>query len=154
MTTTFAPLGQGGETLKPADVIGHLLIITPKEYRTGILTSFGEAEAIECDVVDLDTGTAYHSALFFNVALRASLRSNIGSTVLSRMGQGIAKPGKSAPYILIDATSDVEAVAKATAYLASAGSAPAPSAPSPAVASVDAAEVQAILERLKATPIA
>jgi hypothetical protein len=154
--TQFASLGSIDSTLKPADVVGHLLIIKPIEYKTGITTSFGEAEAIECDVVDLDTSTAYTSILFFNVALRSSLRSNIGKTVLSRMGQGIAKPGKSAPYILIDATTDPEAVAKATSFLAGstpAPSVPAPSTPAPAVPSLDAGEIQALLERLQVTPV-
>jgi len=52
------------------------------------------------------------------VALRSALKPNIGKSVLARLGQGVAKPGKSAPWILIDATADEEAVAKATAYLA------------------------------------
>jgi hypothetical protein len=103
---------------KPADLQGHLLIITPTAYKTGITTSLGEAEAIECDVVDLDTNDEHFSVLFFNVALRSALKPNIGSQVLARIGQGIAKPGKSAPWILLDATTDAADVKKATDYIA------------------------------------
>ena len=76
-------------------------------------------------MVDLDTNEEHTSVLFFNIALRTSLKPNIGKSVLARIGQGVAKPGKSAPWILIDATTDAEAVAKATAYLAGSVSAPA-----------------------------
>jgi hypothetical protein len=103
---------------KPADLQGHLLIITPTAYKTGITTSLGEAEAIECDVVDLDTNDEHFSVLFFNVALRSALKPNIGSQVLARIGQGIAKPGKSAPWILLDATTDAADVKKATDFIA------------------------------------
>jgi hypothetical protein len=103
---------------KPADLQGHLLIITPTAYKTGITTSLGEAEAIECDVVDLDTNDEHYSVLFFNVALRSALKPNIGSQVLARIGQGIAKPGKSAPWILLDATTDAADVKKATDFIA------------------------------------
>jgi len=147
MSATFAAPATQSDSVRPADLLDHLLIIKPKEYLTGINTSLGEAEAIEVDLIDLDTNTEHNSVLFFNIALRTSLRTNIGKTVLSRMGQGIAKPGKSAPWILIDATTDADAVAKATAYLAGSIKAPAP-----AVASVDSAEVQALLEKLGARP--
>jgi len=103
---------------KPADLQGHLLIITPVEYRTGIITSLGEAEAIQCDLVDLDTNTEHTNVLFFNTALRSSLKPNIGAQVLARIGQGVAKPGKSAPWILLDATTNKDDVDLATKYVA------------------------------------
>ena len=75
MTTSFAaPATSESSSVKPADLEGHLLIISPVEYKTGIQTSLGEAEAIEVDLIDLDTSTQHSSVLFFNVALRNSLR--------------------------------------------------------------------------------
>jgi hypothetical protein len=147
MSAFAAPAGQS-ESVKPADLKGHLLIIKPVEYKTSIQTSLGEADAIEVDLVDLDTNTEHTSVLFFNVALKSALKPNIGKSVLARMGEGVAKPGKSAPWILVDATADAEAVAKATAYLASGISAPA----TPAVSAVHSPEVQALLAKLGATP--
>lgn len=143
---------------KPADLQGHLLIITPTAYKTGITTSLGEAEAIECDVVDLDTNDEHYSVLFFNVALRSALKPNIGSQVLARIGQGIAKPGKSAPWILLDATTDAADVKKATDYIAN-GFASVPPAPTnkarkaaaPAPADVNDPAIQALLAQLSAS---
>lgn len=157
MTSPFSsPASSSGETVKPADLQGHLLIIKPVEYKTGIQTSLGEAEAIEVNLVDLDTNTEHDSVLFFNVALRASLKSNIGKSVLARIGQGVAKPGKSAPWILIDATVDADAVAKATAYLAGSISAPATPATPAANAVVNGVEltpeIQALMAKLGAKP--
>ena len=71
--------------------------------------------------------------------------------MLARIGQGVAKPGKSAPWILINATDDQAAVAKATAYLAGSISAPAPAQ----TASADVAvtpEIAALIEKLGAKP--
>ena len=156
MTNPFSSPATAGESVKPADLQGHLLIIKPVEYKTGIQTSLGEAEAIEVDLVDLDTNTEHTSVLFFNVALRASLKPQIGKSVLARIGQGVAKPGKSAPWILIDATADADAVAKATAYLAGGISAPATPAKAtgnPVVNGVEVTpEVAALMEKLGATP--
>ena len=142
--------------MKPADLQGHLLIIKPTGYKTGIQTSLGEAEAIEVDLVDLDTKEEHTSVLFFNVALRSALKPNIGKSVLARIGQGVAKPGKSAPWILIDATTDPLAVAKATAFLAGSSIAP-PVEAKPANAVVNGVEITpeilAMMEKLGATPV-
>ena len=156
MTSPFSSPATAGESVKPADLQGHLLIIKPVEYKTGIQTSLGEAEAIEVDLVDLDTNSEHTSVLFFNVALRASLKPQIGKSVLARIGQGVAKPGKSAPWILIDATTDADAVAKATAYLAGSITAPASATKAtgnPVVNGVEVTpEVQALMDKLGAKP--
>ena len=148
MTNSFsAPSSQESSTVKPADLQGHLLIIKPVEYKTGIITSLGEAEAIEVNLIDLDTNTEHNSVLFFNVALRNSLKSNIGKQVLARIGQGVAKPGKSAPWILINATDSQADIDKATAYLAGGAKA------APATTAGITPEVQALLDKLGATAL-
>lgn len=155
--TFAAPSNNTGESVKVADLAGHLLIITPTEYKTGIQTVHGLAEAVEVEVIDLDTKQTHASLLWFNVALRNALKNKIGQKVLARIGQGAAKPGKSAPWILVDATGDANAVATANAYLASAP-APAIATPAPAAAPVAATggitpEVAALLAQLGAKPI-
>jgi hypothetical protein len=146
----FSAPASSEATVKPADLQGHLLIIKPVEYKTGITTSLGEAEAIEVDLIDLDTNTEHNSVLFFNVALRSALKSNIGKSVLARIGQGVAKPGKSAPWILINATDSQADIDKATAYLA--GSAKSVSA-APVVDGVTVTpEIQALIDKLGAKP--
>jgi len=141
---------------KPAELEGHLLIITPVEYKTGIQTSLGEAEAISVDLVDLDTNTVHNDVLFFNVALRTGLRSKIGGQVLARIGQGTAKPGKSAPWILVDATQSSDDIKKATDYLAKgfAASAVTPAEKTSAisaVADINDPAIQALLAQLGGT---
>lgn len=153
MTTPFAaPASSESSSVKPADLEGHLLIIKPVDYKTGIITSLGEAEAVEVDLVDLDANTEHTSVLFFNVALRNALRPNIGKQVLARIGKGVAKPGKTAPWVLVNATENQADIDKATAYLAGNVSAPAPTAPATAPAGITP-EVAALLEKLGATPV-
>lgn len=155
---TFASPGNQSESVKVADLANHLLIITPVEYKTGIQTVHGIAEAVEVNVYDLDTNTAHNSLLWFNVALRNALKTKLNQKVLARIGQGPAKPGKSAPWILLDATSDATAIAKANAYLAATPAPVAVAVPAP-VASVAnptaglTPEVAALLAQLGAKPL-
>lgn len=155
---TFASPGNQSESVKVADLANHLLIITPTEYKTGIQTVHGIAEAVEVNVYDLDTNTEHNSLLWFNVALRNALKTKLNQKVLARIGQGPAKPGKSAPWILLDATSDAIAIAKANAYLAATPAPVATPAPAP-VASVAnptaglTPEVAALLAQLGAKPL-
>jgi hypothetical protein len=146
---TFSPPSMSESGPKVADLAGQLLIITPTDYKTGIKTIHGDAEAVEVSLVNLDTNKTYDSVLFFNVALRNSLKQKIGQKVLARIGQGTAKPGKSAPWILLDATTDPAALAKANAHLANA-SAPAPAQPAavPAANGTITPEVAALLAQL------
>jgi hypothetical protein len=147
----FSAPSNNTESVKVADLNGHLLILEPTEYKTGIQTVHGEADAIEVRIVDLDTNETHESVLFFNVALKNALKTKIGQKVLAKIGQGTAKPGKSAPWILIDATADAAAVAKANAFISGAASA-APAAAAPA-ASINDEAVQALLAQLGAKPV-
>lgn len=148
---TFSPPSMNESGPKVADLAGQLLIITPTDYKIGIKTIHGDAEAVEVSLVNLDTNKSYESVLFFNVALRSALKSKIGQKVLARIGQGTAKPGKSAPWILLDATTDAAALAKANAYLATASApAPAVAAAVPAANGTITPEVAALLAQLGA----
>ena len=158
----FSAPSNNTESVKVADLNGHLLILEPLEYKTGIPTVHGDADAIEVRINDLDTGHTHDSVLFFNVALKNALKTKIGQKVLARIGQGTAKPGKSAPWILIDATGDGDAVAKANAFIAN-PSTPAPVAEAPMnstglagttpPANVNDPAVQALLAQLGAKPV-
>lgn len=116
--TFTPPAANSGDFVKMADLNGHLCIFTPVEFIDSITTAMGETQAIKATVVDLDTNEEHEDVLLFNKAIITSLKANIGAQVLARVGQGIAKPGKSAPWILNDATTDATAVTKATTYLA------------------------------------
>ena len=134
---------------KPADLQGQLLIFKPIEYRQGIETVNGPADAISCDVTNLDTNEEHSDVLFFNIAIRNALRPLIGQRVLGRISQGVAKPGKTAPWIIVDASADPAAIAKASAYKPGAA---APAA-APAAAGGVPPEVAALLAQLGAKPL-
>lgn len=98
-----------GDICNPRDVDGHLIIVRPVELRPDVpTTNYGAKDAIEIDICDLDDtdpatnqpGRVYRSSLWFNTPLIGSLRNSIGQLVLARMGQGQAKPGQSAPWVL------------------------------------------------------
>jgi hypothetical protein len=128
-----APAPSMGDTLPPAEVVGHLLLIAPTGYETGIVTKFTKhddkpSEAVRCDIAVLtaqndrgEYGVVYRGVLWFNV-IRLSLRKSIpdtanGDAVLARMGQGQAQQGQDPPYVLVDATADADAVAFAENWL-------------------------------------
>jgi hypothetical protein len=141
------------EGVKVADFNGHLLIVSPIEFKVNIQTVNGPADAIEVNVIDLDTNEEHISLLWFNVALKNALKPLIGQKVLGRIGQGIAKPGKNPPWLLNDATGDADAVAKANAYIA--GALPKVAAPATATpsANINDPAVQALLAQLGAKPV-
>lgn len=103
-----------------AAVKGHLLLISPTSHEIGVVTSFGPADPIRANVVDLDSGDTYEDILIFPRVLVSQLKPRIGGKVLGRLGQGVAKAGQSAPWTL-DAFSPEDAK-KAEAYLAKAPS--------------------------------
>jgi hypothetical protein len=154
----FSELATGGDQPKVADLANKLLIIEPTEYKGSINTVHGETDAIEVNVTNLDTGEIHDGILFFNVALKNALKNKVGQKVLARIGQGTAKPGKSAPWILIDATGNPADLAKANAFIGSAGAkqAAAPLAPTEPKQVVTAEaltpEVIALLAQLGAKP--
>jgi len=145
----FSAPSASTESVKVADLNGHLLIIEPIEYKTGITTVHGDADAVEVRINDIDTATTHESVLFFNVALKNALKTKIGQKVLAKIGQGTAKPGKSAPWILLDATGDADAVAKANAFIAGAVA----PAVAPAPANINDPAVQALLAQLGAKAV-
>lgn len=107
-TTPFAaPSSAAGITW--ADLNGALLIIDVKSVETGIRTLHGDSDAVRADVTVIDgtqTGTVYTDTLVFPKVLQSQLRGNVGQKVLGRLGQGQAKPGQSAPWLLSEATAD------------------------------------------------
>lgn len=131
-----APGSSAGFSIGDAE--GHLVIIEVHSHETGVVTANGERDAIRATVHDVDAQETAEDALLFPKVIVGSLKARIGQKVLARIGQGIAKPGQNAPWILNDASGDGQAVAAATAYLkqyqAGAFTAPAQPAPEPAAA--------------------
>jgi hypothetical protein len=86
---------------------GALLLIDVHSVESGITTTFGPTDAVRADVAVLDgplAGETYTDTLIFPKVLQSQLRSMVGGKVLGRLGQGQAKPGQSAPWVLGDPT--------------------------------------------------
>lgn len=124
MTDEFSSPAKSSFT--PKDLIGRLLLITPHAVEKDITTDYGTSDATRADVVVLDGDGAPDEkpdVLIFQKALQGNLRSQLGKgKVLGRLGQGEAKKGQSAPWILTDPTEPDKVMARA--YLAQAQSDP------------------------------
>jgi hypothetical protein len=117
MTVFAAPAAGGGSDVRPADLEGHLLIVEPLEYVASIPTSMGDKDAVRVTIHDITDTATFEDVLWFPKVLVGSLKGRIGQKVLAVLGKGTAKPGQSAPWILVDATTDADCVKAATAYL-------------------------------------
>ena len=109
------PGAPGGDKLPLADLNGRLLMIEVHEALSGVQTSFGTTDPVRCDVHVLDgdaKGERYTDALIFPKVLCGQLRAKVGGKVLGRLGQGVAKPGQSAPWVINAATDDEKATGK------------------------------------------
>jgi hypothetical protein len=160
-----------GDRFTVSEHTGALCLFFVHDIRQSIPTSFGDKEAVACNIHVLegtDAGEIFQDCLIFQGGLIGSLRRAAGGDpVLGRIAQGIAKPGQNAPYILSEFT-DADA-AKAEAYLTerakrfqgTGNGQPAPAKPepppaAPVTAQVDIAslppEVQELLKQSGAMP--
>ena len=117
MSMFTAPAAGGGSDVRPADLEGHLLNVEPLEYCESIPTSMGDKDAVRVTLHDVTDSATFNDVLWFPKVLVGSLKGRIGQKVLGVLGKGTAKPGQSAPWILIDASTEADAVTAATAYL-------------------------------------
>ncbi len=105
----FAKPAAPGSGIKLEDHLGALLLIEPLSLETGITTAYGDSDAIKANVHVIDGPGApadYEETLIFPKVLQGQLKRSIGQKVLGRLGQGQAKPGQSAPWVLNEATAD------------------------------------------------
>jgi hypothetical protein len=117
MTQFAAPATPSG--IDWSDLNGRLLIIEPAELVNDITTNFGPTSAVRATITVIDgdkTGETYDDTLVFPKVLQSQLKSKLGEKVLGRLGQGVAKPGQSPPWVLHEATPDD--VQTGTNYLA------------------------------------
>lgn len=116
MTEQFAtPSTPSGLDLK--ELNGSLLLIEVLGVEQEIPTVHGNSSAIRANVTPLDgasAGVENDDVLVFPRVLQSQLRGKVGQKVLGRLGQGVAKPGQTAPWTLAAATP--EDVQKAQDY--------------------------------------
>lgn len=106
----------GGVDLKT--LLGTLLIIEPHGVEDGIQTVHGPSSAVRATIHVVDgtsAGEVHEDVLLFPKVLQGQLKSRVGQKVLGRLGQGLARPGQSAPWVIQEATA--ADVAAGTEYL-------------------------------------
>ena len=129
---------RGGDRFTVADHVDHLLEIEVMDVKE-MATQMGPTRAAVVNVRDLTDGTDFEDQLIFQSILVSSLAPAMGQKVLAYLRMGIASPGKSAPYLLIDASEDEDALKAAGAAQGdTAGTGPVSSAPGEVDAAVEA----------------
>lgn len=106
----------GGLDLK--SLLGALLIVEPLSVEDGVQTVHGPATAVRATVHVVDGPNAnevHEDVLIFPKVLVGQLRTRLNQRVLGRLGQGLARPGQSAPWILQEA--EAADIAAGTEYL-------------------------------------
>ena len=98
------PADGGGDRWDKQAHLDHLhLFIGPKERRE-VETSFGLGTPAHVPlIVCIDTLEVYSDQLVFGAALEPRLTGD-SDVIVGRLGQGLAKPGRSAPWTLDDPT--------------------------------------------------
>lgn len=83
-------------------------VISLEPHIPTVHTQPGEkSPAIVADVTVLDglkQGEVLENTMIFPKVLQGQLSRSIGKTVLGRLGQGVAKPGQTAPWVLVPAS--------------------------------------------------
>jgi len=118
MTTFADPSAPGGDKLPLADINGSLLLFEVHEALKDVNTVHGPCDPVRvtCHVLDgTSKGEVYDDALVFPKILSSQLRDKVGGVVVARLGQGIAKPGQSAPWTL-NAVTEAEKTSAATYF--------------------------------------
>lgn len=81
--------------------LGALLLFFPTEFRSQVPTVHGVSDAVAARLVNLETGRVLENTLIFPTALVTQLKAAVpDGIVLGRLGQGTAKNGNSAPWLL------------------------------------------------------
>lgn len=98
-----------------AEAVNHLLTITVTEPAFMKQSEYGMTKVVRVSITDHTSGAEYQDVLFFQTVLvRALSALPVGAKVLAYLRLGVATPGKSAPYLLVDASQDPDALALAT----------------------------------------
>lgn len=93
-----------------ADLKGALLLFKVHGVEAEVNTVHGANPAVRADVIvlddkgaDVEEGTVYGDTLVFPKVLQSQIKGSVGGMVLGRLGQGEAKKGQSAPWMLSEA---------------------------------------------------
>ena len=100
------------------DHVGSLCIFAVNEFMEDFPTTMGTRDTIKAYIAVVDgpnKNKVYETGLLFGAKLVPQLKGKIGKSVLGTIAKGTAKPGQSAPYLLLDPTDQDRS--KATAWV-------------------------------------
>jgi hypothetical protein len=99
------------------DYMGALLLVYPRSFQSQVETKFGVSDAMAADLVVLDgpeSPQVHVNVWLWGAALVPQLQPSVGKgPVLGRVGQSVAKPGKSPAWLLESYTPQDATVASA-----------------------------------------
>lgn len=103
---------RAGTLFSAKDHVGQLVLVEATGHAENVVTASGVSDLIEGDVTVLhDNGAVerIENAAIFGKVLVSTLKGSVGTgrPVLGRIGQGVAKGGNSAPWVL-DQPSDAD----------------------------------------------
>lgn len=94
-----------GEKFQAKDHLGRVVMFCGNEKRN-VSTDFGDATVSDTSLIvilDAPGGTqVFHNSWIFGASLAPTLYKSPADVVVGVLGQGEAKPGKSAPWKLLD----------------------------------------------------
>jgi hypothetical protein len=112
--TDLAAAG-GGSKLRIGDLDGKLVVMKPEPDEIELETTLGTATARPVAVLVVGESDQWQPALIFGRALLVQLGQAVraGRPVVGVVGHGEAQPGRSAPWVLHDATAAQVELARA-----------------------------------------
>ena len=106
------PGAMNAEGYRHKDHKGHLVIAEAPIERQPVTTQHGEADvAVPHRLHCVDCAQLWNEPWIFGMVIVNQLTTGANADMLGRIGQGDAKAGRSAPWVLEDATEADEAVA-------------------------------------------
>jgi hypothetical protein len=92
--------------LSIGDLEGHLVIMRAIGDEKTIDTKIGESSYVPAEVLDLDSEdpTHWQELWVFSAGVKSQLAAATrqGKPIVGTIGKGVAKPGKSAPWLVLD----------------------------------------------------
>jgi len=100
-----------GERIALRELEGSVVVMVAEEYVASIDTQNGNTDAIRVTIHDITGSKTYKDQLVFARVIVNGLKDKIGSPVLGVVSKGVAKAGKSSPWVLTTATEAQKAAA-------------------------------------------